>query len=1121
MKKTENSTTAPAASAITGRTTVANRVRNLALATILAAGIVGAPYVTANAVGAADQDAKAKGTTSANAIKNKASSESMFKDETVYVFKNNDGSTKNITVSDWLKNGDKDKALSDVSNLKNITNTEGDQAYTSGNKNRLTWDAEGSDIYYQGSSDAEPPVDVKVTYKLNGKKVTPDQISGKSGKVKIRYDYTNKSKVKENGYTVYTPFVAMTAVILDNDNFKNVKVTNAKMVNDGDRTTVVGYALPGLAKSLDVSSKKVDIPDYVEVTADATDFSLSTSATYVSSNLFDDVDTGDTDLSKIGDRLNQMQDAMEKLMDGSNELQDGLSQLADGGDTLASGLKQAQSGTKQLSDGNGQVLSGLYQLKNGTKTSTGLKDATSSIGTTKDNAKDGTLLGGTNAIGSGLNTLDSSLNSSLKTASKGAGQIATGAGSAKKGSKQLSKGSKQLENGLSKLKAQFDQGVGAPNDPKTLLGGSTALAAGIGQLGEVLIPSLQKITTGADQVVSGAKQVKSGANQFVDGTKAVTDGTDQLVAGTGQLQTGAAGMQQELASLKSSVDTGTDTLIAGADQISSGLSDLQKQADSGLDTLQSQLSTAANGLTSISGGITKASGTASSALSDAETQAAQLSKAGGSTTTTTTKSTGNSQQADSDAAALTASIDSNENLTEAEKKQLKSQVTTLQNDSKTSTATSSKTTGSTADTSQLIKDIKTAEGALSKIDGLTPQIDKIAGGLKTASNTVDTQKKQLDAGIDRLETGAKKLSAGLEELQSEVDDGIGSSNDSYSAGKSTLLGIANDMTTDLASSSQTMQNASKKLAAGLTALQSGSKTLGTGADTLSEGAEKLSSSSDAGTLTKSLQEGVTGSQQLAAGLKQLKREVDAGLGDEKTSGTLINGAAQIQTGSSTLDSGLGQLQSGAKQLSDGLSASLKKNSTLNKGMNALKSGVKQVSNGLYVLKYGGKAPDGRSSAGLNGAVAALGDAHAKNTLIYGANAVDNGLTSLLKASGQAADGAQTLATNLHKAENGSEELSDGLKKFDDQAVKKLLDVYNDDLAGLTDRVDAVVQAGKDYQTFSGKSGQMKGQVKFIYEMDGINDDDDNGASDDNSDDSNSSDQSSSSTEATNDSENNN
>ncbi len=928
------------ASAVASDTSVADRVRNAALATILAAGIVGAPYVTAVSAGAADESADTdKSGSNANEIKNKADSASMFKDETVYVFKKADGQNKNITVSDWLKNGDGDKTLSDVSDLKDIQNTEGNQAYTTGSKNQLTWAADGDDIYYQGSTSKKLPVDVKATYWLNGKKVTPDQISGKSGKVKIRYDYTNNSKVTENGYSVYTPFVAMTAVILDNDNFKNVKVTNAKMVNDGDRTTVVGYALPGMSDSLDLKDANLNIPEYVEVTADATDFTLSSSATYVTSDLFDGVDTDKMDTSQIGDKLNEMQDAMEQLMDGSNSLLDGLNQLSDGSDTLAAGLKAAKTGTKQLSDGSNQVLSGLQQLRNGTSTSTGLIDAVNSIGTKSDTAKNGTLLGGTNAIGSGLNTLDSSLKSSL-TQAKG----------------------------------------------------------------------------GADQLASGAKSAKAGANKLAAGTTSMKKGAQQL-------SNGYTGLKQGLATLKSNVDKGigssddstSDTLMGGVNLLSAGLTNLQSSADTGLDGLETKMQDASKGLKRISSGINTAGSRANTALDDAATQAGKIKDS---------TATDNSSQVSDDAAALNQSIEDNKNLTDAEKEALKKQVSTLQQDG---TVTSDGTDNSAAVT-QLTKDIKIAETALGEIVGSngTAQIDAVASQLSDGATAVAKQKELLDSNISKLKDGTTALSNGLTELKTGnkdkgmpgIDGAIGTRNDSYAnKGNTTLYGIANDL-----------DSGTNGLLSDLTALETG-----------------------------------------------------------------FNGDGTAQNPG--LLSGLTALSNGSSQLGSSIGKSLQKNSTLNKGLKALKSGVKQVSDGLYSMKYGGKMADGRTSSGLQGAVDALGNKTTKNTLIYGANALSGGLASLLSASGTAADGAATLATNMHKATNGSAELSDGLKQFDDQAVKKLLDYYNDNLSGLTDRVDALVSAGKDYKNYSGISKDMDGQVKFIMEMDGINDSDDNGNSD--------------------------
>lgn len=904
-KRTHGSSTSRLGSvgATASDTPVADRVRNAALATILAAGIVGAPYVTAVSAGATDESVESdKSGSNANEIKNKADSASMFKDETVYVFKKADGQNKNITVSDWLKNGDGDKTLSDVSNLKNIQNTEGNQAYTTGSKNQLTWAADGNDIYYQGSTTKKLPMDVKVTYWLNGKKVTPDEISGKSGKVKIRYDYTNNSKVTENGYSVYTPFVAMTAVILNNDNFKNVKVTNAKMVNDGDRTTVVGYALPGMSDSLDMKDADLKIPEYVEITADATDFTLSSSATYVTSDLFDGVDTDKMDTSQIGDKLNEMQDAMEQLMDGSNSLLDGLNKLAAGSDTLATGLKAAKTGTKQLSNGSDQVLSGLQQLRNGTSTSTGLIDAVNSIGTMSDTAKDGTLLGGTNAIGGGLSTLDSSLKSSLTQAKNGANRLTAGAKSAKTGAEKLSSGATGLIQHLTQLESKVDGAIGAAGDSYTA------------------------------QVAGGSKP----------------------------------------------------TLLGIANDLSAGLTKLQTSADSELESLEKQLKGASSSLNQISSGIKSSGKAANSALSDAQAQAGNIKD---------TEASDNSAQVNSDAEALNSSIDANKNLTDDEKASLKKQVAAMQQDG----TVTSKATDNSAAVTQIQTDINTAEDAIEKVvgtGGLTSQIDTVASGLSKGADTVVSQKTQLDSEIAKLKTGSNNL---------------------------------------------------------------------------------------------------------ATGLQGLKSNIDGGLGDKDTSDTLINGAAQLNAGSGALATGLGKLEAGAATLGSSIGTSLQKNSTLNKGLKALKSGVKQVSDGLYSMKYGGKMADGRTSSGLQGAVDALGNKTTKNTLIYGANALSGGLASLLSASGTAADGAATLATNMHKAASGSAELSDGLKKFDDQAVKKLLNYYNDNLSGLTDRVDALVSAGKDYKNYSGISKDMDGQVKFIMEMDGINDSDDTGNSDSNSD----------------------
>ena len=202
------------------------------------------------------------------------------KTETVYVNANADGSVDKITVSDWLKNHSSSDTLEDFSNLENIKNVKGDETFTQNADGSIVWDSKGNDIYYQGESNEELPVTMKVTYYLDGQQMDPKDMAGKSGEVKIRFDYYNNSnetvKVKGKNYNVKTPFTMVTGMILSSDVFSNIEVTNGKVISDGDKNVVVGLAFPGLKSSLNLASydklDDVDIPEYVEVTAKADKF---------------------------------------------------------------------------------------------------------------------------------------------------------------------------------------------------------------------------------------------------------------------------------------------------------------------------------------------------------------------------------------------------------------------------------------------------------------------------------------------------------------------------------------------------------------------------------------------------------------------------------------------------------------------------------------------------------------------------------------------------------------------------------------------------------------------------------------------------------------------------------
>lgn len=377
------------------------------------------------------------------------------KDESVYLISDANGNVNKTIVVDHLKNKDKKDTLEDASNLSDIENVKGKEKFTqSGDK--LTWQAGGKDIYYQGTATEEPPVTQKVTYYLDGKEISPEDLAGKSGKVKIRFDYTNTTSYTEtvNGekQTVSVPFAAVTGLVLG-DGFENIEVTNGKAEVSDSSSVVLGYALPGLKDSLGIKDKDLDgdvnIPEYMEMTADVENFSMPAAMTFVV-NASDYVSTDGIDTSDIDDMINDLKDA-------STQLQDGSKTLAEGTDTLADGLSTLQSKL-------GTFASGVGTLKSGLKTYTD----------------------GASTLSGGLNTLGNSTGALVSGADKlnsGAGQLASGSATLKDGLKSYTDGASQLNAGINELGSKSGTLVSGVSK---LSKGTSALNAGVQELDKTL-----------------------------------------------------------------------------------------------------------------------------------------------------------------------------------------------------------------------------------------------------------------------------------------------------------------------------------------------------------------------------------------------------------------------------------------------------------------------------------------------------------------------------------------------------------------------------------------------------------------------------------------------------------
>lgn len=294
----------------------------------------------------------------------KKDTEEKDKTETVYVKSDAKGNPREITVQTKLKNTSDGDTIEDYTNLTDIKNKEGDEAFTQNADGTIEWENHGEDITYEGTGSEELPVDVNISYELDGQPIEPEELAGKSGSLKIRFDYKNKTtqtiKIEGKEEQVSVPFAVISTMLLSENHASNIKVENGKVMDIDGQKLVVGYACPGLTKSLKLTTyeptEDIDIPEYVEVMADVTDFSLDFTATIISSGLLEDMDLKDLDdVDEMSDNMKKLEEATDKLSDGAGTLEDGMK-------TYQTYLDQYLSGVTALDQGAGALESGLQVM---------------------------------------------------------------------------------------------------------------------------------------------------------------------------------------------------------------------------------------------------------------------------------------------------------------------------------------------------------------------------------------------------------------------------------------------------------------------------------------------------------------------------------------------------------------------------------------------------------------------------------------------------------------------------------------------------------------------------------------------------------------------------------------
>ena len=664
------------------------------------------------------------------------------KEETVYVIADASGTPDKTIVSAWLKNPEESETIKDRSDLMDIQNVKGDEDWTADADGNLIWNANGSDIYYQGTSEKELPVSVHVDYELDGKTVTPKDLDGASGHLKITFTYTNHTASERvvNGKTVtlYQPFVMISGVILDNEKASGVEVTNGKIINSGEQTIIAGMALPGLRESLgldeltDGNDEPVDInlPEEVTIEADVTDFSMLMTLTVADNNVLKDLDLEDVEtFDDLKDAMDELTDGSVKLVDGTKELYDGTEELKDGTGELSDGVAELNDGAVKLDDGAKELKDGAVSLDDGAGS---LKDGAaalnSGLGELKAQVAD--MPEGIQALKNGAGTIKATLKSedaSQPGIYEGAAAIEAGAGTIAGALRSndtshpgIYEGAQGIESGASAIAS------GAVSNDASKPGiyeAAQLVREGLGGVADAVGNSIQSAASG----LGAAKEYNQSAKEALQGLIESGSLTEE--------QQGA--VSAALAALGGS-DAYIDGVLDGLGGVSVDLS----AADQALGSIQSGAQNIAQGAGAIQAGAGQIAGVAGQ-LSDG---AGQLSLAASSI-----KNGVDTMISGNNGSNLNTMIDGLSVL-EAGGRTLVSGVDQLKDGS-----------GSLAEGSASLKDGtgKLKDGAVTLKNG--------TGDLKDGTRELKDGTQELADGVQELVDGAKELMDGMAEFD---EDGI-------------------------------------------------------------------------------------------------------------------------------------------------------------------------------------------------------------------------------------------------------------------------------------------------------------------------------------------------------------
>ena len=541
------------------------------------------------------------------------------KDETVYSNLKSDGEEYKTIVTTHIINEDDEKLLKDMTDLLNIENTSGDEKFTQDGTS-IVWEANENDIYYKGETQKELPIDINVRYELDGKEISSEEIAGKTGKVKITIEITNKDEhevtIKNKTEKMYTPFIVATGIYIDNEHNKNIEVTNGKIIDDGSKTMIVGLTFPGMQESLNINKSNIEIPTTIEITMDSKNFEMKNIINYVTPKIIEKTDLDIfSKLNDIYNKIHKLQSASMQIEDGANTLAEGTAtyiekseefnnainqfsngintanksyeDLDEGINTLNNSIPTLTSGSKQISDGLSQVNYGVKTMndklsaseekitalqKGIENTVNGISNLNSNIvvedNTNKINTINNQIISNSQNLAR-LNQSNQKMSELLKdeTLSEDFKLIINNQININNESiENLTKDNNHLEETITSLKTSTEITRTIKENLDTLESESKQVTQGI----NILIGNIGELSQGVSSLYDNTEKLTLGANTLYDGTLTLRSGSNQLKVGSKQMKDGLS----ILTTNAKTIYVADSKLLEGAKTIEQGVAEL-------------------------------------------------------------------------------------------------------------------------------------------------------------------------------------------------------------------------------------------------------------------------------------------------------------------------------------------------------------------------------------------------------------------------------------------------------------------------------------------------------------------------------------------------------------------